>query len=427
MNVTTNNTQLINFQIKGYNGDATTAAEALRLAGTGLQITNVQVNACRAPQSPTYFYPIEIVAGATVIFNGGGVTCNTYSEGGGIHLTGSATNVTLKNYQIIGNSDGANGVALWIDGSGTVNCYNSRFEYNNGASDEVGSAIYQTGGAVKVYDSYFNANTVNVPGNAVGGAISIAGGTFLVTHSTFKNNVYSGGNGIYGCGIGVTAGTVTIDSCYFSGNLGSRSNDVYVKAGTVIAYNCTFASASNQLGMAGGSFTISNSGNPGKYGSGFAMTNITAPSYTPAPILPNYLSQSCQSISCTTPATPTTIYGSQTQCPSLTSQTYSVTAVSGATTYNWTVPTGWTITSGQNTNAITVKTGTSGQNGTINVQAANYCGQGGTQSLAVTINPGTPATPTAITGAASVCPNLTGTTYSITPGESPHPALAQTL
>ena len=145
------------------------------------------------------------------------------------------------------------------------------------------------------------------------------------------------------------------------------------------------------------------------------MTNTTAPSYTPAPILPNYLSQSCQSISCTTPATPTTIYGSQTQCPSLTSQTYSVKAVSGATTYNWTVPTGWTITSGQNTNAITVKTGTSGQNGTINVQAANYCGQGGTQSLAVTINPGTPATPTAITGAASVCPNLTGTTYSITP------------
>ena len=413
MNVTTNNTTLMNFQVKGYNGDGSTVTEALRIAGTGVQVVGVQVNACGAPQSPTYFYPIEVVSGAVVTFNGGGVTCNIYSEGGGIHLTGSTTNVTIKNYQIIGNSDGTNGVALWVDGSGTVNIYNSRFEYNNGASDEVGSAIYQTGGTVKVYDSYFNANTVNVPDNAVGGAISIAGGTFLMTRSTLKSNVYSGGNGIYGCGIGVTAGTVTIDSCYFSGNLGSRSNDVYVKGGTVNAYNCTFASATNQLGMAGGSFTIANCGNPGKYGTGYTVTNSTAPTYTPAPLLPNYLSESCQSISCSVPATPGAISGTISQCPNLTSQTYSVTAVSGATTYNWSVPAGWTITGGLNTNSITVKTGTTGQNGNITVVAGSFCGQSGTQSLAVTVGNGAPAQPGTISGTTSVCPGVTGQVFSI--------------
>jgi len=161
MNVTANNTTLMNFQVKGYNGDGTKTTEALRIAATGVKVTGVQVNGCGAPQSPTYYYPVEVASGATVTFNGGGISCNIYSEGGGIHVTGATTNVTLLNYQIIGNSDGTNGVGMWVDGSGTVNVYNSRFEYNNGASDEVGSGIYQTGGTVKVYDSYFNANTVN--------------------------------------------------------------------------------------------------------------------------------------------------------------------------------------------------------------------------------------------------------------------------
>ena len=115
-----------------------------------------------------------------------------------------------------------------------------------------------------------------------------------------------------------------------------------------------------------------------------------------------------------TPATPGSITGTTPQCPALTGQVYSITAVANATTYTWTVPVGWTITAGAGTTSITVTTGAAGQNGSITVTAANSCGTSTASSLAVTVNPGTPATPGAITGTTPQCPALTGQVYSIT-------------
>ena len=116
----------------------------------------------------------------------------------------------------------------------------------------------------------------------------------------------------------------------------------------------------------------------------------------------------------TTPGTPGIITGIVTQCPALTAQTYSVAAVTNATTYTWTVPSGWSITSGTGTNSITVTSGNTGQNGNITVTAGNSCGTSSANTLAVTVSPATPATPAPITGTSSVCPGITGLTYSIT-------------
>src|SRR6202008_297227 len=88
-----------------------------------------------------------------------------------------------------------------------------------------------------------------------------------------------------------------------------------------------------------------------------------------------------------TPATPGTISGTTAQCPATTGQVYSISAVATATTYNWTVPTGWTITAGAGTTSITVTTGATGQNGNISVTAGNSCGTSVASSLAVTVNP----------------------------------------
>ena len=54
-------------------------------------------------------------------------------------------------------------------------------------------------------------------------------------------------------------------------------------------------------------------------------------------------------------------------------QTFSIPSVAGATTYTWTVPTGATIVSGQNTNSVVVNYGTLTGNQTIKVVAANIC------------------------------------------------------
>jgi hypothetical protein len=86
-----------------------------------------------------------------------------------------------------------------------------------------------------------------------------------------------------------------------------------------------------------------------------------------------------------TPATPGTISGTAAQCAGLIGQIYSVAPVSNATSYSWTVPTGWTITSGNGTRIITVTTGSAGQNGNISVTATNSCGTSAARTLAVTV------------------------------------------
>jgi hypothetical protein len=82
------------------------------------------------------------------------------------------------------------------------------------------------------------------------------------------------------------------------------------------------------------------------------------------------------------PATPTTITGNSTPCKN-TVVTYTVSAVYGASGYTWTVPTGWTIQSGQGTATVTVKTGTT--SGSITVKANSQCGSSSALSKSITI------------------------------------------
>lgn len=110
------------------------------------------------------------------------------------------------------------------------------------------------------------------------------------------------------------------------------------------------------------------------------------------------------------PAQPGLITGLQTVCANQTGVTYSIGAVTGATSYVWTVPAGATITAGQGTTSITVNWGTTG--GNVCVSAVNACGTSTPRCLAVTVN-SPPAAPGPITGLSAVCPNQTGVIYSI--------------
>lgn len=87
---------------------------------------------------------------------------------------------------------------------------------------------------------------------------------------------------------------------------------------------------------------------------------------------------------CTLPAQPGSIAGTLFVSAS-SSETYSISPVAGAISYTWSVPTGWTINSGQGTTSITVTTGTAGQNGSVTVVAENACGSSPSRSVAVTI------------------------------------------
>ncbi|KAA9338873.1 hypothetical protein [Adhaeribacter soli] len=94
------------------------------------------------------------------------------------------------------------------------------------------------------------------------------------------------------------------------------------------------------------------------------------------------------------------IVGPEAICPNSV-QTFTVPPLAG-TTYQWTIPNGWTLTSGQGTNSITVTTNSTPGNVAVTVsdQSSSWCG-----NKEVAILPASLSTPASISGPAVVCPN----------------------
>ncbi|MDP1622752.1 MAG: T9SS type A sorting domain-containing protein, partial [Bacteroidales bacterium] len=87
------------------------------------------------------------------------------------------------------------------------------------------------------------------------------------------------------------------------------------------------------------------------------------------------------------PAAAGTITGPASVCAGSMGKVYTVPAISGATSYVWTVPAGATITSGGTTNTITVTFGNTPASGIITVKGTNTCGSGNVSpNFNVTIN-----------------------------------------
>jgi len=109
------------------------------------------------------------------------------------------------------------------------------------------------------------------------------------------------------------------------------------------------------------------------------------------------------------PAQPSAIAGNSPVCQGST-QVYSVTSIAFVT-YTWSVPAGWTISSGQGTASVTVIAGTT--TGTISVVPSNDCGSGPAQSRTITVDTEPPAATSAISGNTNPCQSSTQT-YSVT-------------
>ena len=111
-------------------------------------------------------------------------------------------------------------------------------------------------------------------------------------------------------------------------------------------------------------------------------------------------------------ATPGAITGQASGLCGQLNKVYSITAVAGANSYLWAVPTGATIVSGQGTNTITVNFVSNFGTGNICVKTINPCGNSANSCLTLQ---GIPSTPTTIIGAISVCTKQTNVVYKVTP------------
>jgi hypothetical protein len=96
------------------------------------------------------------------------------------------------------------------------------------------------------------------------------------------------------------------------------------------------------------------------------------------------------SISRNVPATPSAINGQASGLCGQNSVTYSVTATAGIT-YNWSVPVGVTILSGQGTASLNVRINSGFSSGNLSVTASNGCGTSAARSLAISAIAAAPA------------------------------------
>jgi len=120
----------------------------------------------------------------------------------------------------------------------------------------------------------------------------------------------------------------------------------------------------------------------------------------------------------TTPAAPTSVTLPTAPCANATA-VYTVPAVSGATSYTWTVSgTGWSGTSTTNSITLTAGTGT----GSVSVTANNSCGSSAAYVFAPASGGSAPAAAVSITAPTSICSGsqVTFTTPSITGATSYH-------
>jgi hypothetical protein len=100
-------------------------------------------------------------------------------------------------------------------------------------------------------------------------------------------------------------------------------------------------------------------------------------------------------------STPGIITGTNSGLCGASAVNYSTTGSLSASSYNWTVPSGAVISSGQGTNAIQVDFSGATGGGNVSVQAINGCGTSANRNLAVKLTPGQPSL---ISGPLSNCP-----------------------
>lgn len=114
------------------------------------------------------------------------------------------------------------------------------------------------------------------------------------------------------------------------------------------------------------------------------------------------------------PGTASAISGNTTVCQGEAGVAYSVSPISGASTYSWSVPSGATINTGQGTLNITVDFGTGASAGNISVAGQNSCGSGTAYNKAITVNT-LPGATGIIFGPTSACQGENGVIFSVSP------------
>ncbi|MDR0833877.1 MAG: C10 family peptidase [Candidatus Symbiothrix sp.] len=184
----------------------------------------------------------------------------------------------------------------------------------------------------------------------------------------------------------VTTGTatqITTTSAYLNGTATYCTNIVfYRKSGTSSWSSSYYPDISGLTPCTQYEYRVAGTGFPTNYLDEYIYGDIT-----------NFTTLS------NTPSTPGSISGLTSVCAGGGSITYSISSVSGATSYTWTLPSGWSSSS--TSTSISATPGSSASSGYIYVKANNSCGSSSQNYTYVTVNT-PPTAPTSISGTTSI-------------------------
>ena len=361
---------------------------------------------------------LTVVSGQTitVVVGNGGVPGAAGNNPGG---AGGASSVTYSGGGSV-SAGGGGGGGSFSGGSsttpGTAGAAGIGTTHNGGqgGAGNYGYLIYDSGGGGGGAGSGSNGSAGNnTNGGGAGGGGTYPGGAGATGSGSYDSNgnagTAPGGGGAgelawcankQGGAGGAGQVIITYSAPVFSISSITPSSGCAGSTITINGVNLSAATAVTIGGVAVTSITTNTATQitavVGSFGSGVvAVTNSngTATSPTNFTVTP-------------APAQPGAISGGSSVCAN-TVNTFSVTAVAGATFYTWTVPGTWPGTSV--TNSINVTPDNTP--GTISVTANNACGSSTSQSIAVSINTA-PAMPAAISGSPSICQN-SSQSYSI--------------
>jgi uncharacterized repeat protein (TIGR02543 family) len=184
---------------------------------------------------------VYVFWGSTFTMNGGEISGNSSSRGGGVSVDGT---FTMYGGKISGNSGGGVYVSR---GTFTM----SGGEISGNSASSVGGGVYVSSGTFTMYGGKISGNTASFYTTASsGGGVYVHGGAFTMSNGEISGNTVSGSSYDSGGGVSIWSdGTFTMGGGKISGNIASYGGGV----------------------DAGGTFTMDGgeiSGNTASYGGG---------------------------------------------------------------------------------------------------------------------------------------------------------------
>jgi predicted CXXCH cytochrome family protein len=366
----------------------TMAAAAILILGSSL---NFRANA----QTATATWALtansaSVVAGnitaSTIIF-GAGLTVpgSPYTAANGAtcsHFDGAVCNPNATDYfefnvtALCGNNLNISSITFDHRTSSPTRCYQFKYAINNGTDIQIGSDISVASSTATPYST--GAISISVPqGQTI--RFRLYGATGNTSRSLSVRNFVVNGT------------TTSVSSPLPSVSITSNPSGA-ICPGSLVTFT-----AFPLNGGTGPSYQwYINSTPAGTNSSTFSSSGLAANDQVSCQLTSNLMcatpsTATSNSITTvylpTTIATPGPITGPTSVALSSTGLVYSISAVSGATNYVWTVPPTWVISSGNGSTSILVNAGSLGNNGNITVAAANACVTGAVSSLAVELIP----------------------------------------